>query len=112
MTSPSSVLLSDLKLKIFAASYHHGPRLPDNDDDDVGDNGDDDDDDDDDDGERVMMMMVTKIMMMMIFTPTSGSKKSNSGAQVYKEVSKFLKLVNLERKILVMWACKMNTSLI
>ena len=28
MTSPSSVLLSDLKLKIFAASYRHGPRPP------------------------------------------------------------------------------------
>ena len=28
MTSPSSVLLSDLKLKIFAASYRHGPRSP------------------------------------------------------------------------------------
>ena len=76
------------------------------------DDDDDDDDDDNDDDEIVMMMMMTKIMMMMIFTPTSGSTKSNSGAQVYKEVSKFLKLVNLERKILVMWACKMTTSLI
>lgn len=73
---------------------------------------DDDDDSDDGSGQVVVMTMMTKIMMMMIFTPTSGSTKSNSGAQVYKEVSKFLKLVNLERKILVMWACKMNTSLI
>ena len=79
----------------------------------IDDDDDDDDDDDNDDDEIVMMMMMTKIMMMMmIFTPTSGSTKSNSGAQVYKEVSKFLKLVNLERKILVMWACKMTTSLI
>ena len=76
------------------------------------DDDDDDDDDDNDDDEIVMMMMMTKIMMMMIFTPTSGFTKSNSGAQVYREVSKFLKLVNLERKILVMWACKMTTSLI
>ena len=37
-------------------------------------------------------------------SPTSGSKKSNSGAHVYKAVSKFLKLENLERKILVMCA--------
>ena len=28
MTSPSSVLLSDLKLKNFAATYRHGPRPP------------------------------------------------------------------------------------
>ena len=60
----------------------------------------------------VIMMMMMMMMMMRIFSPTSGSTKSNSGAQVYKEVSKFLKLVNLERKILVMWACKMTTSLI
>ena len=35
---------------------------------------------------------------------TSASRKSNSGAHVYSEVSKFLKLKNLERKMLVMCA--------
>ena len=40
--------------------------------------------------------------------PTSGSKKSNSGAQVYKDVSKFLKSVNFERKILVICAYRME----